>query len=221
MRSRSHLSIAVAVAIGVAVGGLLLPGAVSNAQSAPEVREGPATPVVVEAPVPLPVAISGGEVTIGEDSATLPVEIGTLPLPVAVTESSADRVTLRGVAATTCDDGCPRFVSTSVSAFDALPEGKHLLVETVTVEWEIRNGDPVRATAALNVIGGDFQRHLVGETVEVPGFTGGDAFATANLSFVADGSVTGVVGFPDGPPDGTSIGVNLFVAGRFIDAPSG
>lgn len=230
---KSSTRLGVAVVAGLAVG-ILTPMGISTAQDSSQDR--PTTPVEIKAPVPVPVDVEGGELVIGEDSATVPVVVEDLPLSVegelALRESSEDRVTIRGINVTACDGECPAFPGALVSFADELPEDKHLLVETVTITWEISCGDfgtdpcPSDSTdfvghAALQVSSPDFQRHFVGETHSVnPGFTGADAMATANLSFVSSSGVRAVVVFPDDRPKADRIRVTGHVAGRLIDAPT-
>jgi len=145
------------------------------------------------------------------------------PVPVNETESASEWAFVSSRNSRDCTNPCS-FLSVSVDVSDpqfgtAVPPGKALLIETVTITYgSVRDREFHPSTAAIQV-NSPFQRHVVGEMLETPGFTGAWAMATAKLNAISFSGVTGVVGFTDPADQPTgSIAVDIYVAGRIVDA---
>lgn len=143
------------------------------------------------------------------------------PVPVEVlnaAESADDRFVQRFTDGTNCGpNGCLFAIA---QGFFDVPQGKTVLIETVTITYDVGSvaGNFVPATASFQTLG-PFQRYMVGEMLQVA-YTGAIGMATANLSLYAN-DITAVVTFPDArPAAGTAVGVTVYVSGRLIDAPT-
>jgi hypothetical protein len=154
------------------------------------------------------------------------------PIPVEETDLAGERVYFESRGGRDCSSGtiCS-FVGTQLILSDPdfgdpIPEGKALLVETLTVAFSNFPNPPQEAIAAISTnvgIGSLVQhRHLIGEMIPTPGFTGADSMATqTNLNLVVVDRITAIVGFPnpnDRPVDDI-LTVTIYVGGLLVDLP--
>jgi hypothetical protein len=168
---------------------------------------------------PVPVT---GSITVG--NSVVPVEVSNAdPIPVNENESTSDWAILSARGSSACTPYCS-FVFANLDIRDpsfgtAIPAGKALLVQNITVTYGPNDQKVFPATAAIQ-LGSPFYRHFIGELLPTPGFTGASGMATANVNFVVTGTMTASVGFTDPNNRPTVLtGCDVFVSGLIIDAP--